>query len=320
MKHLFSTLLGAKCANKVAISRQDSQMETANSMLSQLIPRGLTSTSSKPVFWRAYCLALSGALGMSGGAAFAKSPVLNPAQLGTFCPPGSELADARHTDILSIQEQAQIKKSVQGFMALDAHVRRSFGHPLGPQAYWEKGYTAKFDAAKDVPNDWVRYIAYRHSNTCADRGMAFAIILLDVADMAGRKIEKPLTNHPAYSSPQSYWDAFSKVAVVLPEKEATPEQSVLFTVMPLYKNGYGDWLIEQKKVPTLRKIIKTELRGDINRINKSYQCDAPIQRSPSACASNEQERQLLIKYSRPAWSVYPKDMKLGIASHQSVKP
>lgn len=280
---------------------------------------GLVLTSFKPSFCQIRRVALCVALGMGGGAVFGKTPALNPAKLGTFCPPGSELADAKHTDIISVQEQAKIKKSVQGFMALDADVRRSFGHPLGSQAYWEKGYAEKFDPAKEVPRDWVRYIAYRYSNVCIEKDMVLAIILLDVADMSGRKIE-PSTVRSNFLSPQSYWDAFSKAAVVLPEKEATPEQPLLFTAIPFYKDGNSQWLIKSRKVPTLRKIIVAEWREEIRQTNKFSQCQASIQRFQSNCAANEKKEKMLIKYSRPAWSVYPMGMKLGGAKRQPVKP
>ena len=205
-------------------------------------------------------------------------------------------------------------------MALDAKARRSVGHPLGPQSYWEKGYTAKFDVAKEVPGDWVRYIAYRHSNTCVEKDRALGIILLDIADISGRKIEKIFETPYSFMSPQSYWDAFSKVAVMLPEKEATPEQPMIFTTIPLYKDQNNHWLIQQREVQKLRKFIRSEWQEDISQTNKFSRCDAPISRDPSACKLNEQNKQILIKYSRLAWSIYPKDMKLGIETHQSVKP
>src|SRR5574343_618244 len=86
----------------------------------------------------------------------------NPGRLGPFCPPGSDLADEKHTEVLSPKEQAQIKRTVLGFLALDATARRS-GNPLGPSEYWEKGYTEKFDD-KDVPSDWLEYMAFHVSN------------------------------------------------------------------------------------------------------------------------------------------------------------
>jgi len=316
VRHQSSKSLSAKRDEKIAISRHGGQMRTTNSTFRHMMPRRMLLAFLKTIFG----LTLFGTVIMSGGAAFAKSLSLNPAQLGTFCPPGSEPADAKHTNLLSVRDQAEIKKNVQGFMALDATARRSLGHPLGPQDYWEKGYTAMFDVAKEVPSDWVLYIAYRHSNTCVNKNGAVAIILLDVAKMAGQKIEKPPKRYPSFTSPQSYWDAFSKVAVVQPEKEATPEQPVLFTAIPLYKTGYGDWRIEQEKVPTLRKFIKAEWQEDIAQTKKFSQCNAPVQRFPGNCELNEEKKQLFIKYSRPAWSVYPKDMKLGITPHSLVKP
>ncbi len=253
----------------------------------------------------ALSLTLCGVLGMSGGAALAKSSALNPAKLGPFCPPGSELADAKHTNLISIKEQAQIKKIVQGFMVLDATARRSVGHPLGSDDYWKKGYTAKFDVSTDVPGDGLRYIAYRYSNTCANKDGAIATILLDVADLSGRKIKEIFQTPDSFVSPQSYWDAFSKTEITLPDEMLSPEQPIIFTVLPLHKSEDGTWLIEQKNVPLLRKIIKTELKEEIAMISKAYKCDAKTQRSPSTCASNEEKRHTLIKFSRPAWSVYP---------------
>lgn len=254
-------------------------------------------------------LTLCGALALSGGAAWAKSPTLNPAKLGPFCPPDSELADATHTNILSAREQAQIKKIVHGFMDLEATARRSVGHPLGPIAYWDKGYTAKFDVSKDVPGDGLRYIAYRYSNTCSTKDGALATILFDVADFSGRKIKEIFQTPDSFVSPQSYWDAFSKTAITLPDEMFSPEQPIIFTVLPLYKSEFGKWLIEQSDVPLLRRIIKTELREEVLRINKYYQCDAQIPRSPGTCALNENNKKILAKYSRPAWSIYPTGIK-----------
>lgn len=324
MKHLFLKLLSAKRVDKVVISGQCSWMEVASSMLSQLTARGLTSASSKTIFWRVRCLALCGALGMSGGAAFAKSPVLNPAQLGTFCPPGSELADAKHTNILSAQEQAQIKKSVQGFMALDADARRH-GNPQGSSAYWEKGYTTVFNDTKDVPVDGLEYIAFRHQNLCAPKGGVVAVLLLDVAVIDDGTLPKVFADRGAFLSPQSFWDAFTKMPIrfAKPYKDSIPEQPLVFTVLPLFKDDGGRWLIEQRKVPALMKFRKAVWQGHIDNTNLFAQCKSAhktSQYSPDRCARMEQDKAKLLKLSRPAWSVYPKDMKLGITSHQSIKP
>jgi hypothetical protein len=253
----------------------------------------------------ALSLTLCGVLGMSGGAALAKSSALNPAKLGPFCPPGSELADAKHTNLISVKEQAQIKKIVQGFMVLDATARRSVGHPLGSDEYWKKGYTAKFDVSKDVPGDGLRYIAYRYSNTCVNQDGAIATILLDVADLSGRSIKKIFQTPHSFVSPQSYWDAFSKTAITLPDERSSPDQPIIFTVLPLYKSEYGNWLIEQKNVPLLRKFIKTEWQDHIADISKAHKCNALIPRDQGACELNETNKQVLMKYSRPAWSIFP---------------
>lgn len=311
VRHQSSKSLSAKRDEKIAISRHGGQMRTTNSTFRHMMPRRMLLAFLKTIFG----LTLFGTVIMSGGAAFAKSLSLNPAQLGTFCPPGSEPADAKHTNLLSVRDQAEIKKNVQGFMALDATARRSLGHPLGPQDYWERGYTVMFDVTKEVPHDGVLYIAYRFTNTCARKDGAWATILLDIAGISGRKIEKIFQGSLGFVSPQRYWDAISKKALVLPDKDSTPEQPLIFTVLPLTKNGYGDWWIEQSEVPALKKFIKAHLQAEIEKTNKFSQCQASMPRDPGACASNEQEKLTLLKYSRPAWSIYPKDMRLGITSN-----
>ena len=262
---------------------------------------------------------LVAAVAACAGKALAQSTALNPAQLGTFCPPGSELVDATRTSLVSAKEQVQIRKKVQGFMALDATARRSHGHPAGPQPYWEKGYTAMFDTGKDVPHDGVRYIAYWHANTCAGKDGAFAVILLDVADLAGKKIEKIFDNGKAFLSPQYYWDAFSKTAIALPDDWSSPKQPIVFTALPLYRSGFGDWFIQQGKTPKLLKYDVAKEQAEITEMNRSAGCDAPTPRDASSCKINERYRQEFMKYSRPAWSIYPKDVKPGSTSPQSGK-
>ena len=312
MKHLFS------------ISPQDRQMTATSSILSQLDPRGFPQVFFKTVFGWAYCLALSGMLGISGGSAFAKSPPLNPAQLGTFCPPGSELADAKHTNLLSARDQVEIKKTVQGFMVLDADARR-FGNPKGSSAYWEKGYTTVFNDTKDVPVDGLEYIAFHYQNVCADKGRAVAVLLLDVAEIGDGTLPKVWADSGRFLSPQSFWDAFTKMPVQFakPYRDSIPEQQLVFTVLPLFKEGDGRWLVEQRKVPGLTKFRKAVWQSRINNTNLFAQCHSAhktSQYSPDRCARMEQDKAKLLKLSRPAWSIYPKDMKLGITSPQSVKP
>ena len=268
--------------------------------------------------FRTLCtLALVVKLVICAALALAATPTFSPTRLGAFCPQGSEIANAQQTKLLTLQEQAQIKKNVQGFMSLDAGARRSFGHPLGAAIYWEKGYTAKFDDVKEVPTDWVRYIAYRLSNICVAKEGVLVVIVLDIADMAGRQVDMKLKTGSAFLSSQLYWDAFSRTEISLPDKESSPEQPVLFTTIPLRKDVTGHWVVEAKKVPILKKINKVNWRAEIEKRDKAYKCIESPEKFRSTCDFNEKEKLMLTKYSRPAWSVYPEKRALGVTD---VKP
>lgn len=277
--------------------------------------RGSLIIAFRWVRWLALCFAVAA----SGATAFAKSSALNPAQLGTFCPPGSELADAKHTNILSTQEQGQIKKLVQGFMALDADARR-FGNPKGASAYWEKGYTNVFNDTKDVPVDGLEYIAFRIQNICADKGRAVAVLLLDVAEIVNGTLPQVWADRGGFLSSQSFWDAFSKKPFLLakPYKDSIPEQPMIFTVLPLFKDGDGRWLIDQGKVPGLTKFRKAAWQSRIDSTDLFAQCSAAnktSQYNPDRCMRMARDKVKLLRLSRPAWSIYPKDIKPGIAAH-----
>lgn len=253
-------------------------------------------------------LALLTVLGMSTGLAWAKEPVLNPAQLGTFCPPGSELADAKHSQILSIKEQVQIKKTVKGFMALDAEYRRS-GSPLGPSDYWEKGYTLKFDDRKDVPDDGLQYVASKFTNMRTQSDVAISLVLLDVAEFGPSELDPLFRNR--FLSSQGYWDAFSKIPVKPLSKTEwkIPDQPLVFVVIPLKKNTDDRWLVEQRKVPVLVKFSRSQWQREIDQTNL-FSCSHPKsshQYSADRCARMEKDKATLKQLSRPAWSVVPKD-------------
>lgn len=253
-------------------------------------------------------LALPVVLGMSTGLAWAKAPVLDPAQLGTFCPPGSELADAKHTQILSIKEQTQIKKTVEGFMALDAEYRRS-GSPLGPSDYWEKGYTLEFDDGNEVPDDGLQYVAAKFTNTCTQAGVSISIVLLDVAEFGPSELNPFFKNR--FLSSQGYWDAFSKIPVKPPSKTEwkIPDQPLVFVALPLKKNTGDRWLVEQRKVPVLVKFRRSEWQRKIDQTNL-FSCSHPKsdpQYSADRCAQMEKDKATLKQLSRPAWSVVPND-------------
>ncbi len=253
-------------------------------------------------------LALPVVLGMSTGLAWAKAPVLDPAQLGTFCPPGSELADAKHTQILSIKEQTQIKKTVEGFMALDAEYRRS-GSPLGPSDYWEKGYTLEFDDGNEVPDDGLQYVAAKFTNTCTQADVAISTVLLDVAEFGPSELNPFFKNR--FLSSQGYWDAFSKIPVKPPSKTEwkIPDQPLVFVALPLKKNTGDRWLVEQRKVPVLVKFRRSEWQRQIDQTNL-FSCSHPKsspQYSADRCAQMEKDKATLKQLSRPAWSVVPND-------------
>jgi hypothetical protein len=253
-------------------------------------------------------LALPVVLGMSTGLAWGKGPVLNPAQIGTFCPPGSELADAKHTQILSIKEQTQIRKTVEGFMALDAEYRRS-GSPLGPSDYWEKGYTLKFNDGKEVPDDGLQYIASKFTNMCTASDVAVSIVLLDVARFGPSELDQFFKDR--FLSSQAYWDVFSKTPVKPPSKteSAIPDQPLVFLAIPLKKNTDDRWLVEQHKVPVLIQFRRSEWQRRIDQTNL-FSCShlkSSPQYSADRCAQMEKDKAILKQLSRPAWSVVPKD-------------
>lgn len=252
-------------------------------------------------------LALPVVLGMSTGLAWGKGPVLNPAQIGTFCPPGSELADAKHTQILSIKEQAQIRKTVQGFKGLDADARRG-GNPLGTAEYWDKGYTLRFED-KAAPVDWLQYVAFRFSNLCVQKDSVFYIPLIDIAVFGPGEV--PAIWKDSQRSTQKYWDAFERVLVIPPSATATaiPAQPIIFTALPLFKDSTGHWVVDQGKVPNLIKFRRGEWQRRIDQTNL-FSCIHPKsgpQYSAERCAQMEKDKATLKQLSRPAWSVVPKD-------------
>lgn len=253
-------------------------------------------------------LALPVVLGLSAGLTWAKAPVLNPARIGTFCPPGSELADGKHVQTLSIKEQAQIKKTVEGFMALDAEYRRS-GSPLGSSDYWEKGYTLKFDDGTEVPDDGLQYVAAKFTNTCTQADVAISIVLLDVAKFGPSELNSFFKNR--FLSSQGYWDAFSKIPVKPSSKTEwkIPDQPLVFVALPLKKNTGNHWMVEQRKVPVLVKFRRSEWQRQIDQTNL-FSCSHPKsspQYSGDRCAQMEKDKATLKQLSRPAWSVVPKD-------------
>lgn len=269
--------------------------------------RSLPWGALSSIFCRGSYLALLVVLDMSTGLAWARGPVLNPAQLGTFCPPGSELADAKHSQILSIKEQAQIKKTVQGFMALDADARRG-GNPLGTAEYWNKGYTLRFED-KAAPVDWLQYIALRFSNLCVQEDSVLYVPLLDIAVFGPGEV--PTVWKDSQLSTQKYWDAFERVLVRPPSATATaiPVQPLIFTALPLFKDSTGHWVVDQGKVPNLIKFRRNEWQRQIDQTNQ-FSCSQPKsgpQYSAARCAQMEQDKATLKQLTRPAWSVVPKD-------------
>lgn len=265
-------------------------------------------------------LALLVALGATSGPVLAKGFVLNPAQLGPFCPPGSELVDAKHTQILSLKEQVQIKKTVLGFMALDAEYRRS-GSPLGPSDYWGKGYTLRFDDGKEVPKDGLEYIAARFNNICIQEGAVTSVVLLDVAEFGPSDL-LPIFKDRFLSS-QNYWDAFKGTPVKPPSKTKSviPDQPLVFIALPLNKNTDGRWLVDQRQVPVLIKFRRNDWQHQIDQTNL-FSCSQPKngpQYSADRCAQMEKDKAALKLLTRPAWSVVPKDFHPASLPRQSVK-
>ncbi len=252
---------------------------------------------------------------MFSTAARAKGVPLNPAQLGTFCPPGSELADDKHTDVLSRKEQAQIKRTALGFMALDASARRG-GNPLGISDYWESGYTLRFDQ-NDAPSDWVQYLAARISNTCSSRESAFAVILLDVAISGPSEVTRLWPK--ARASSQQYWDAFTRTQLKIASEidAVVPKQPVVFTTIPFARGADGMWRVVQRNVSNLIKFRKSDWQRRIDQTNL-FSCSHPKtspQYSADRCEQMEKDKQTLKQLSRPAWSVAPKDYR-ATTSHR----
>jgi hypothetical protein len=262
---------------------------------------------SRKVLDRTYVRHLLTALLMCGGMALAKTPVLNPAQLGAFCPPGSELADAKHTNLISAKDQAEIKRKVHGFMTLDADSRRS-GNPKGSSDYWKNGYTDEFNDEKEVPYDGLLYVAYRLANICANENNTSVTILLDVLEMSGKSIDKIYKNFNFFISAQNHFDALTGQRIILPNESSSPKQPLIFTIIPVAKNRGGIWVVEQKKVPKLKKFIKTEWRQVINITDDFHHCSSVTKKNPDYCKRNENRKMLFDKYSRPAWSIYPSNM------------
>ena len=238
----------------------------------------------------------------------AKGGQLNPPQLGTFCPPGSMLADGKNTQTLSLKEQEQIKRIVEGFLTLDAQYRRS-GSPRGPSEFWKKGYTERFDDAKEVPIDAVEYIDARFQNVCAQGEGAISIVLLDVAEFGPRELPPMFQNR--FLSPQNYWDGFRGTPVKPPSKNtsAIPTQPLIFIALPLIKGTDGHWVVNQSKVPILLKFRKSDWQRRIDQTNL-FSCSQPktsTQYSAERCAQMEKDKAILKQLDRPAWSVVRKD-------------
>lgn len=300
-----TTMLVSSCAI-LAESGQDQLMGVLRYLRDKLsfVKKGASGCEG---FIRVALLLLA-IVGMASGPALAKGRTLNPAQLGPFCPPGSELADAKHTQTLSVKEQVLIKKTVQGFMALDAEYRRS-GSPLGPSDYWEKGYTLPFDAIKDVPKDGLQFIASRLTNICTEGHSASFIVLLDVAEFGPSELQPVFRDR--FLSSQLYWDAFQKRPVKPPSKTnpAIPDQPLVFVALPLSKYTDGRWLVEQRKVPILVKFRRSEWQRQIDQTN-FFSCSKAKthpQYSVDRCERMEKEKAILKQLSRPAWSVVPTD-------------
>lgn len=234
----------------------------------------------------------------------------NPGRLGPFCPPGSDLADEKHTEALSLKEQAQIKRTVLGFLALDATARRS-GNPLGPSEYWEKGYTEEFDDTRDVPYDGLEYIAARFLNICTTTSYSLSIVLLDVAEFGPGELMPALKER--FLSQQKYWDGINKTPVKPPNLKlaAIPKQPLIFAGIPMAKSSrYDDmWIVIQEKTPIFIKFQKKEWQRRINQ-TKLFSCNQPKnspQYSADRCAQMELDQMKLKQFSRPAWSVFPPD-------------
>jgi hypothetical protein len=247
--------------------------------------------------------------GLATQPASAQVKKYDPAKLGPFCPEGSELADAKHTKILSLKEQAQIKLIVKGFMTLDAKELRTFSSLPAVSAYWEKGYTEKF-TPNDVPAGSLHYTAYRHTNNCTDGIKVWAILLLDVMHIEKSKIS-PKTL-PAYRAKQSglvlsetkFWDGISKKKYSEIEEQPAHnfvKNPILFSAISMIKNK-NNWHVDQNKTSRFLKYDKNPMLNEQNEALRKF-CKSK-QRDVGDCEYPTWSYKHFIAYSqRKPWTI-----------------